>query len=363
MAAAQDTRFQEVVLTRSPQLVLDPRDWFASWHGVWADLVPDNPDDPTVKRTPAVVRPNVPLTAIAGPPTPPDPRWPFPGEVELALNKTPTGLLAFFGRVRVPNGPLRRLPLRATTCKLTVTGPGFAPWESDSVSIPGPDGPITVVRIDLVPGPDYSFPIGPQPNGNAGPTLLVGNLLETDGTAVPSAVVAAANQPNLVPTLTNDLGGWVLVLDQKTDRNPVPTPIDVTFAPPGQPAVTLAGVAFQPGTTNRVKQTSLRGVVRAANGTAVAGAVVSVTDFPVGVPARPRTQADGTWVYYLGLGEPSPTDPQLVAEPDPDNPDDPNATVQVRPVTVHVEAPGRPAVDVPVRMVVGRPTQVDTITV
>jgi hypothetical protein len=136
----------------------------------------------------------------------------------------------------------------------------------------------------------------------------------------------------------------VLVLDKKSDRQPVASQVTVTFTPPGGAAVAVPGVGFQPNRANRLPRTSLRGVVRLADGRGVAGAAVSLVEFPVDPAARPRTRPDGTWVFCLGVDQPGPGP-------------------AVRPVTVRVESPGKPPKQVPVQMAVGQPTQVDAITV
>src|SRR5437870_5078812 len=106
MADEQSTLFQEVALTRAPLLVIDPRDGYAGWFGTGTDL-PPRPDG---TRAPAVVRVGAAVTVVAEPLAPGDPGWPFPGGVELVLVRTPSGLLAFYGRARSVGGPLRRLP-------------------------------------------------------------------------------------------------------------------------------------------------------------------------------------------------------------------------------------------------------------
>ena len=332
MPQIQTSQFQEVAITRAALLVLDPRDWFASWHGTGIDLVSISPGP----RVPAVIRPTVPITVTAEPLAPGDPGWPFGGVVELMLIQTPSGLLAFYGRVQATGGLVLRVPRRATTCVLRIAASGFAPAVLKPVTIAGPDGPPSVQTFNLYPAPGYPFPTGQQPNGNAAATLLSGDVVNPDGSGIAGVEVSVADQPNLVSTFTSDIGGWILVLDQQTDLQTVASPVSIVFGSPVN--LTATGVAFTAGATTRLPRTSLRGVVRLANGVAVSGAAIAVAGFPGSSTSRP----DGTWVFCLGVNQP---------------------LSGTQAVTIGVAAPGHPPATQAFTLTFGTSNSVPVITV
>lgn len=280
--------------TSSPRLVLDVRDWYAGEvrpDALRAVGVPNPAGGTEALTVRAVVRPTRPLTVTAEPAVPREPGWPFPGPVELVTPVTPSGLRAFFGRVRSPDGgPLRRVPLLATACRLTVRGDGYEPAVVSRVAIPGRDEPTAVVRVDLTPGPDLP----------PGPTEVAGGVFKADGSPEPRAVVTlkAAGMDD-VETQADAAGLWRAELPELAGPHPVAVTVEVTT---NGPAVVLnPPLQVRPGRANRVPLTVLRGVVRrAATGGPVGGAEVTVA----GLAGRTTTRADGTWVYYPPRTEP-----------------------------------------------------------
>jgi hypothetical protein len=288
-------------VVRSPVLVLDVRDWYAE----------------TFLAPGAVVRPSEPVRVLATPVNPVG--WPFRGEAELLTITSPLGFVIFFDGARAlpadavasdpyraGDGPVLQVRLADGDYRLRLVCRGFQTFEG-TAKLPM-EGP---TLASLLPGSQYPFPPGRRANGNSGPTLLRGGLVQTDGTAVPDVVVSVVGRPLIQPCSTDASGQWVLVLDPYNPDFPAaPTdpandlthkpvgPVTLLFATP--PPVTLLNFPFEPGITTLVKWTSLRGAVQSADGLPVAGAAITVAGFDI----RSASAGDGAWVYYFPLDGP-----------------------------------------------------------
>ena len=321
-------------ITRSARLVLDVREWYASTFGPIAkqtvELPGARPGDPAqTVEVRSIVRPETRLDVTASPTDPRDPRWPFSGSVELVLSRSPAGLLAYFGRVRAPDGPLRRLPLAGARCRLRITAVGYQTHEED-VNIPAAHQETRRIVVLLMPAPDYPFP--------AAATTLRGWVVKPDGSGVAGALVTAKDRTGVRPAVSDVLGQWVLVLDREDEATVAASPVTLTFAPPGEAETPVAGVAFAAGRVNRMAQTSVRGAAVRSNGMPVAGATVTLAP----LDGESTTRLDGTWLFYPGLDTP------LSGQMD---------------VTVRVKPPGTPSVEIAKSLTLGEANQVDPITI
>lgn len=281
-------------LTRSARLVFDVREWFASAFGPVARQKVKPPDAAQPVEVRTIVRPDVQLTVTASPTVPRHPRWPFAGPVELVLTRTPAGMFAYFGRVRsVGGGPLRRLSLEATECRLDITAPGYQPVTREKQAIPASHEGTRTLLVELLPGLDYPFPVGP--------TLLRGWVVQPGGTGIEGAKVEAKDHPKLKAATSDALGQWVLILDPEDNDPPPASPIDLKITIGNSAPVPLDRVPFAAKQVNRMPQTSVRGVVvRRNSGQPVADAVVTLAP----LVGETKTRIDGTWLFYPDLTTP-----------------------------------------------------------
>src|SRR5262249_41306499 len=221
--------FLKTRFTVAPLLILDLRDGFAQ----------------TFAGPGVVVRVTEGVTVLAEPaPAAVQPR----GPVELVTVATSAGLLGFFGRVRIPNGPLRRGLLPVGQYRLTVQAPGFQ-TAAVPATVSEPDGTAAPLVVVLQPAGDYPFPTGRRPSGNRGLTLLRGAVLQTDGTGQADVAVSIDGQPAVKPCATDASGQWVLVLDPPGDlsQKPPAGPVTLVLRFPGGQVLRLAGVAVVQG--------------------------------------------------------------------------------------------------------------------
>jgi hypothetical protein len=260
----------------------------------------------------------------------------------LVTAATPSGLLAFFGRVRTAGGPLLRLPLAGAVATLTVRCGGYEPAVLPRVRIPARDDPTETLRVELAPGPDLP----------PGPTGLAGGVFAADGK--PRAAVVTVRAPGAgeggadLPLATAEadaMGLWRAELKGLPDGDP---PLVVADVRSGGVTERLGPVAVRRGRANRLPQTVLRGSVwlppvRPGDHRPAGGAEVSLAEVPgASTAARP----DGTWVYY----------------PPQSGPDWPLAGD--KPVTVRVRvAAGGPAVEHGYTIRLGEPNTIPAIQV
>lgn len=311
----------DIAVVHRPRLVFDVRDWFRTEFGSGAEYELPSGSGNIVR---AIVRVANGLTVTAKPSKIRDPRWPFSDPVELVLRATPSGMWAFFGRVRTPGGPLRRLLLQGTKCDLLLTAPGYQPVLFEDVTIPAQDAEPPTLNAVMLPGQAYPFPNGPLPNQNAVPTLLSGWLRQADGTGLVGAKVRVLNEPRVLPATIDEDGNWTLVLDlPRPPGGAFPTlgsSIELSFEIERQ-VVAGPTVTFDKAKHNRVPQTSVRGRVKDNDGRAVNNATVSVLPFA----GTTITRRDGSWVFYRGV-EVNPTGSQAVTI-QVVTPDRPTATI------------------------------------
>jgi hypothetical protein len=311
---------KQIGIQRTARLVLDVREWFGTVFAGGPEMeVPKAGGGVEFVR--AIVRPTVELKITAEPTKPRAARWPFSGPIELVTIRTASGLLVFFGRVRSPGGgPLRRLSLGGTTCRLTIEGPDdeYKPAVLEWVPIPDKGQPPRVIRVEMIPG--RAAAPGPtqfggvvvttegQPRSEVEVSLKVTQWLRLPrpGEVSPRPdrlidATAEAKQPAVVKT--DSAGLWRFTLDGQPRETML---VEVKFALP--PDVTVPGIRLECGRANRFPQTVLRGYVgkvSAANPDRlddVDGAEVTVTGFAEVI--KTKTRADGSWVFYPALSEP-----------------------------------------------------------
>lgn len=274
-------------LHRAARVVLDPRDWVGtSVRPGPSMLLPDG------EVVAPVVRVTVPLTVTA---TPVGPGWPFAGPVELVTQTTPAGLVAFFGRVKSPDGgPLRRLSLAGVTCDLSVTAEGYRPVTLTNVPVPKlEDPPSGPTQQDPPPAPTlrkfFLYPTGPLPDGTAGPTVLAGRVTNPDGSGLPRVKVSRDNPAATIETDEN--GEWLLEHEPPTG----PT-VGLRFAFPDGTTVAVPVFRVVRNRLNRYPRTTLSGrVVRAADGRPVPGAAVGMAM----TAGTTLTRPDGWFVFAV----------------------------------------------------------------
>lgn len=278
-------------ITRTARLVLDVREWLGTVQAGGFAI-----DVPGVGAARAIVRPETLLTVTATPIVPRDLRWPFAGPVELVTVRSPSGVLAFYGQVRSPNGPMRRLLLEGTRCDLRVDGPGYRATVLKNVAIPAKHDPPPVREVFL-------YPTGELPDAGAGPTILTGVVTEADGTALTGGLRVETDIVGVLPAEADENGVWLLELD-----------------PPGGPKHTTAGTVtlvfrdragaelhqdaafrFQPRRLNRYPRTTLFGRVETTDGRPIRGAIVETDVFP----GTTKTRPDGIWLFSLNLSQPT----------------------------------------------------------
>ncbi len=294
--------------TRSARLVLDVREWFATAFGTGAI-------DPN--GVPAIVRPNVPIKIIAEPTNPRNNNWPFSGPVELIVSRGPSGLLAFFGRVRVVDGPKLRVRLEGSACKLTITAPGYCPVVLNNVAIPPIYGDAVRIEVELRPGRDYPFPTGPL-----SVTTLAGGLFQPDGTPIRGAEVKSSD-PELETVLSDEHGQWILVLDRAKSKGTTTRPVHLTITEGATTLVSNLGVIFQPKATNRMPLTIIRGqCVR--QGLDVRDATIAVAPFA----GATKSALNGLWEFYPPPANISGTSTVTITVTHPDG------TQRIRPESV-----------------------------
>lgn len=278
-------------ITRTARLVLDVREWLGTVQAGGVAL-----DVPGVGAARAVVRPLTPPTVTATPVVPRDPRWPFAGPVELLTVRSPSGVLAFYGQVRSPNGPLRRLLLGGTRCDLRVEGPGFRAAVLPNVAVPAKHEPPHAREV-------YLYPTGELPDAAVGPTVLTGVATAADGTPLAGGLRVETGAAGATPAEADEDGVWVVELDPPGGpRRTVPGSVDLVFRDrAGAEVHRDPGFGFQPRRLNRYPRTTLFGRVETPDGRAVRGATVETDAFPGATTTRP----DGTWLFALGLGTPA----------------------------------------------------------
>ncbi len=285
-------RLDRAIIHR-PRLVLDVREWFGTVFAPEPPLEITLPDGTTETAT-AIVRPRQLLTVTATPGTSAGARWPFPGTVELVTPRTPVGLLAFYGRVRSPGGPLRRMPLLGATCDLRIVSEGLRPVDLIGVAIPGPDE-VTLVREVFL------YPTGDLPNALRGPTTLTGTVSNTNGSGF-ARVQVVPDTPGLPTAVCDANGVWVMELDPPAGpRLSQRGSVDLTFQDPDGVELRRARVDYLPRQLNRFPRTVLRGSVRdRRTGREVVGAKVTVSIFP----GETVTRLDGRWTFCPPLSAP-----------------------------------------------------------
>ena len=274
------SRLQRIDLTRTARLVLDPREWAGT--AVRPGAVPRPLAGGPAVTT--VVRVTAPLTVTA---TPAGPGWPFAGAVELVTQQTPAGLLAWFGRVRVPDGgPLRRLPLAAVTCDLRVTADEYRPADLFGLAVPAA-GDLPLVRALFL------YPTGELPDAAAGPTVLTGRVTNPDASGLARVRVTVAAPAGPLPPRegeTDEDGVWVV------ECEPPPGPaVDLRFTFPDGTTRDVPGFPVRAGRLNRFPRTTVSGRVRRADGRPAAGAVVTVAP----LAGRSAARGDGGFVFAV----------------------------------------------------------------
>lgn len=322
----------------SARLVLDLREWYVMYFG--GGFQGKLSVDGSEKTVRAIVRPKGAVSIVARPAATPSPganfRWPFGGEMELITKRTPSGLLAFYGRVRSSReAPMRRILLEGTECDLEITAAGFLPIHLTNVKIPSSiDAPLLIEK-ELVPGPNYSFP--------SADTLLRGSVLKANGSGEAGVNVTAvdlAGQPigKLKPAQTDELGQWVLLLKQEGETEPIPSPARLKFEKPSGTELVTHHVNFAKNRTNLMPQTLLRGFIVRADGEVVSEAKITVN----AQPGETHSGPDGSWVFAFGVAEPLSGNVNL---------------------TIQVAIGEQPPVTQPAAIVLGQTNRVPNITV
>jgi hypothetical protein len=268
-----------------PQVVLDVGDGFA---GARAAPGTGRVRPRSAVRVRALGRTTAPIEAF-------DPPW------RLVTTATPGGVLAWFGRVRRDGTADAFDP---GLDRIGVLGPGTYDIEISAatyqsvelqVSIPAAGDPPSVLAVELEAGPAYPFrdetpDVGLAPAGQPqGPTLLRGQVLSLDGSALAGVPVTA---PNAIAATTDRNGSWVLVFPDDTSSGAV----TVTAVIAGAAVTAQAELVARHRT--QVTQARLKGSAVRQSGAPVAGAAVSVA----GVTGSVTSTGDGTWSLALPFG-------------------------------------------------------------
>ncbi len=247
---------QNVLLKIEPLVVFDLRDWYQSTFD--SILMPNGQGG----MTPTAIRPRGTVRMVAESVDGQEADWPFSGKSELALQQSPSGNLAFFGRLRLNGSMLahatRRIPSN-NVCKLTILAEGFQPTIVNRLAIP--DAGQTSLRQfhELYPAPIYSFS-----RQEKSATLLQGVVLDRQGRPVSGASIQLNSAfPALTsvmctgPVTTSEDGKLLIVLDYM-DVDDTDQPIK-TVSSPVQLSVSLGGnvvitrtIPFLPNIRNTV---------------------------------------------------------------------------------------------------------------
>ena len=203
-------------------------------------------------------------------------------------------MLAFYGRVRSPGGPLRRLLLEGTRCDLRVDGPGYRETVLKDIAIPARTDPPTVRVVFL-------YPTGTLPDADSGPTLLTGQVTNADGKPI-EGVRVETGIAGVLPAGVDENGVWLLEFDPPDGPRLIDPDVTLVFLDrTGAELHRDASFRVEPRRLNRYPRTTLAGRVETHDGRPVRGAVVETDAFPGTTTTRP----DGLWVFALGLDQPA----------------------------------------------------------
>lgn len=225
---------------------------------------------------------------------------PFDPPREMVVMKNSGGYHLFFGKIKLPDGTVRRIDQAQWPWTIRVQGDFYNQVDQTPPAVPAPasftsgsPGALAsdLIHFDLTPGPAYPFPQDPP---GQGAIRLRGTLRNPDGTGIASLPVQALDPTNNTALgsagITGADGQWVVTFPSL----PAGGAVTIRLTKPDGSLDDVTGVQVQAGVDNNLAQTALRGQVRLMKA-GVAGAVVGVG----GISGNTITDSSGNWFYYF----------------------------------------------------------------